>query len=129
MTSFVRQDMEKLPENPLEHTLYVSHKYEMTLHRCACGCSHKVFTFLGDGHKVFGSLDSPTVIPSIGVWDAKCRSHYFIDSGKVVWSNKFSEEKIAISMRRQLERHVAASAKPSVGSAPWYIRLYRRVFK
>lgn len=129
MTSFVRQDVERLPENPVEHVLYVSHKFEMTLHRCACGCGHKVFTFLGDGHEVIGHQNSPTVIPSIGVWDAKCRSHYFIERGKVVWASKFSEEKIAISMRRQLERHIASTSKPTFDNTPWYIRLYRRVFK
>ena len=82
MTRFVRQDVDRLPLEPSDSILYVSEEYEITMHLCACGCGHKVITFLGDGHRVYGDYEFPTVLPSIGVWDAKCRSHYFIKNGK-----------------------------------------------
>lgn len=129
MTKIVRQDVERLPQEPLESILYVSQEHEITMHLCACGCGHKVVTFLGDGHQVYGDNEFPTVLPSIGVWDAKCRSHYFIDSGKILWANKFSEAEIASSMRKQLARHVASSGKHTPKNVPWYVRVYRRIFK
>lgn len=125
MVIFIRRDVERLPDTPESGVLYVSEKFRMTLHACACGCGHRVYTFLGDGHRLFGTPDEPTIEPSIGVWDAPCKSHYFIEHGQVRWSKSFTEAQIQQSMKRQLDRHVDAS-KRDEHSRKWYNRIYAK---
>lgn len=109
--SIRRVDVERFPPTLEEGVLYVSEKFELAAHLCACGCGHKVLVMLGDGHIVTGSHSAPSVTPSIGVWDAPCRSHYWILEGSISWDESWSEEEIRLSWTRQLERHSEAVPK------------------
>lgn len=38
--------------------------------------------------------ESITLYPSIGNWNLDCKSHYWIENSKVVWSRKWSDKEI-----------------------------------
>lgn len=69
--------------------IYVSRKYGIANFLCPCGCGSQVPTPIGnaaDPHK-WGMADEGgrvTFTPSIEMRHG-CRSHYFIQGGKVVW--------------------------------------------
>jgi len=79
--------------------LYISVKYNMTTHRCACGCGTMVplpispadWTLAYDGEHV--SLN-----PSVGNGALACRSHYFIHDSQVIWLPKMSEAQTQIQI-------------------------------
>ena len=53
---------------------------------CPCGCGGEVsIPLTADGWKLNGSLDEPTLSPSI-LWKHGCLAHFFIRDGKVVWA-------------------------------------------
>jgi len=68
--------------------LYVSMKYAICAHSCACGCGNKVFTPLGlkDWQLYYDGV-TITLTPSIGNYNFPCCSHYFIRKNKIVWVN------------------------------------------
>lgn len=111
--------VERLPEVLADNVVYVSDEYELAALKCACGCGHRVTLLLGDGHQVQELDGLATIWPSIGVWDAPCKSHFWIRNGNVVWGQQFSDAEISVAMGRQLERHLEGVAS----RRPWYARL------
>lgn len=73
----------------LEHgVLYVSIDYRTMSHLCACGCGRRVATPIRPSpHGWTMAYDGATVSvsPSVGLLKLPCRSHYFIDRGRVHW--------------------------------------------
>lgn len=65
--------------------LYISHKYGIAVHCCACGCGEEVVTPLSlEGWSLhFNGRFSLT--PSIGNFQFPCRSHYYITNEEVCW--------------------------------------------
>jgi hypothetical protein len=69
-----------------EGIIYISIPYNVAIHKCACGCGEKVITpldpnqwsFIYDGEDI-------SLYPSIGNWSYKCKSHYIIKKGMVLW--------------------------------------------
>lgn len=120
--------VERLPTVLNENVIYVSEEYGLAALKCACGCGHRVTLLLGDGHRVNDVGGLADISPSIGVWDAACKSHFWIRNGKVVWGKKFSEADIHASMDQQLSRHLETAARKE----PWYNWLAKwiaRVFR
>lgn len=118
--SYRVEHVDRLPAYLEEGIVYTSEEYEVAALKCACGCGHKVTLLLGDGHEVRDFGGRADIWPSIGVWDAPCRSHFFIKNGEVLWADRWSEEAIQRAMERQLERHIASTKKD-----PWYTRVWR----
>jgi hypothetical protein len=88
--------------------LYVSERFGIAGHLCACGCGKKVMTPLGETDWSFEEVDGgPTLRPSIGSWQLPCRSHYWIASGNIRWSAQWTPEQIERG-RSEEEAHVAA---------------------
>jgi len=58
--------------------------FKTAIHLCACGCKEQVVTPL---NKVTGWVltEGPTLNPSIGNQNFKCKSHYFINEGNVLF--------------------------------------------
>ena len=116
------------PEPLQEGVLYVSVEFGSTAHRCMCGCGQEVFARLSprdwriiyDGKAV--SLD-----PSIGNWSFPCRSHYWLEGGRVSWAAQWSSEQIeqgrALDRARKARHYgeqpaqepTAAGGRPSPG--------------
>ena len=78
--------VDSIPEKIKSGTLYICLRFNITVHKCACGCNEKValplapdqWRFIYDGKNV-------SLTPSVGNWSYKCKSHYFIKKNKVIW--------------------------------------------
>lgn len=70
----------------LNNRLYVSLKYNIVVHRCACGCRELVpLPISPTGWSITYNGKSVSLSPSIGNGSLKCRSHYYIRENQVVW--------------------------------------------
>lgn len=110
------QFVTSVPEKPEEGILYVSLPYRTAIHKCCCGCGHEVVTPLSptDWKLTFDGV-SVSLFPSIGNWSLPCRSHYFIERGRVEWADEWSDAKIAAGRAhdRQLkERYYGDRSEP-----------------
>jgi len=84
-----------MPDELEDGILYISLRFRVVMHGCCCGCKNKVITPLSpvrwkmtfDGKTI--SLD-----PSIGNWNFKCRSHYWIINSEVEWADKWTNKQI-----------------------------------
>lgn len=67
--------------------LYVSEEYETTSHLCCCGCKELVVLPFSPpvGWSYTRVGDKVTMSPSIGNWNFRCKSHYFIRENRVEW--------------------------------------------
>lgn len=87
--------VELIPEKLEEGVLYICERYKTAIHKCCCGCGEEVVTPLSPADwsvKKVGNCVS--LMPSIGNWTFGCKSHYFIQSNKVIWVEKFSQWQI-----------------------------------
>lgn len=102
------QRTEQIPQILEPGTLYVSEKFEFTAHLCACGCGSKIRIPLGPTEWEFmDTKGGPTLFPSVGNWQQKCQSHYWITKGEIRWAPKWSPQEIAEGRRREEERREA----------------------
>ena len=87
--------VERVP-SPLEDgVIYVSIAFGTVIHRCCCGCGDKVVTPLAPvDWAVTYDGQSISLYPSIGRWDAPCRSHYWIRDNSVMWAEDWSQSRI-----------------------------------
>lgn len=98
---FQVQFVESVPDQLEEGTLYVSMRFAMVIHLCACGCGTETVTPLDrTDYKLVYDGDTITLCPSIGNWQYRCRSHYFIRRSRVVWADDMTAEQIARGRRR-----------------------------
>lgn len=84
----------ELPEDPNEHILYLEGNGKevdlwYALLKCPCGCGDNLMLNLMTDTKpcwkVNISNNRPSIFPSI--WRTKkCKSHFWLTQGKVVWS-------------------------------------------
>lgn len=93
-----------IPEQLDDSVLYVSVRFGTVVHRCACGCGDEVVTPLGPAEWRL-TYDGRTIslAPSIGNWSFRCRSHYWVDEGRVRWARGFSEDEVAL-VRQEARR-------------------------
>lgn len=100
---FPHKFVELIPRTLDERVLYVSMEHAVAVHLCACGCGRKVVTPLAPIHwKLTFDGRSVTLTPSIGNHAFPCKSHYWLEGGKVRWSYEMSPEAV---------ENVRASAK------------------
>lgn len=70
-----------------EGVLYISEKYGVAIHLCACGCGGKAVTPLGNTQwTLTKSSEGVTLTPSIGNWHGEnpYHAHYFITNNKII---------------------------------------------
>ena len=97
-----------MPREFAPSILYVSEKFGIAIHLCACGCGSKVKTPLGPTEWSFRETnDGPSLNPSVGNWQLPCQSHYWIDRGEIRWAEKWSPVEIAAGRRAEEERREA----------------------
>ena len=87
------QFVEFMPEVINHGELYISMKYSVAIHLCACGCGEKVVTPLSpdDWHLKYDG-EAISLYPSIGNWDFPCQSHYWINENKVIDVGKWNKK-------------------------------------
>ena len=84
-----------IPDVLEENRLYVSVQFGTVAHLCACGCGEEVITPLGPAEwKMVYDGVAVSLMPSVGNWGFPCRSHYWIDSNRVRWARRFSDEEV-----------------------------------
>ncbi|QVK20761.1 hypothetical protein KHQ82_00015 [Mycoplasmatota bacterium] len=77
-----------------ENTVYTSLEFNVSVHRCACGCGRKVtLPIAPDEWQIFYDGETVSLYPSIGNWDYPCRSHYFITDNMFVFEEQLIEER------------------------------------
>lgn len=99
------QRVQYMPKELASGILYVSEEFDIAMHLCACGCGSKIRTPLGVTEwRVEETKDGVTLYPSVGNWQQKCQSHYWIHGGKVFWAESWSKEKVAAGRKREGQR-------------------------
>lgn len=101
--------VEFIPAKGEPGVIYVSERFRTAMHLCCCGCGLEVITPLNHAkwslRKQGGQV---SLTPSIGNWSFPCRSHYWIERGRVRWAGPMSNERIS------LVRHLDATAATCV---------------
>ena len=88
--------VEFIPETIEEGKLYISEVYQTAIHKCCCGCGEEVVTPLSPvDWQLKKDMNSVSLRPSIGNWNYRCKSHYFITNNRVIWADKFTQKQIA----------------------------------
>jgi hypothetical protein len=81
-----------IPDSLEERVVYVSVKYATVVHKCFCGCGNEVVTPLSrTDWKLTFDGESISLNPSIGSWNLRCQSHYWIEQDSVKWAPQWSE--------------------------------------
>lgn len=116
-SSYKHAFVNTLPDKLEEGVLYVSGQYATSAHKCFCGCGREVVTPI---HPTKWKLTFDgihvSLSPSIGSWSLPCKSHYWIQGGKVAWAESFTEEEIESVRAGDLaaqERYFAGRDAPS----------------
>ena len=95
--------VDTLPDKLDEGVLYVSVQYATSAHNCFCGCGREVVTPI---HPTKWKLTFDGVVvslyPSIGSWSLACKSHYWLQDGRVTWAESMSEDEIRAVRQRDL---------------------------
>lgn len=123
----IRIKLERVRTMPVQlepGVLYVSEEFETAAHLCACGCSSKVRTPLGPTEWQFTDHPlGPSLRPSIGNWQRPCKSHYWIDRGKIEWSAEWTPEQIAAGRAAEERRREHYYAE--LYADRWWVRFWR----
>lgn len=80
--------VELMPEQLELGKLYISKKYGVARHLCACGCGGDTVTPLGPGEWSLNEKEGKvTLRPSIGNWSGESpyHAHYYITDNKIEW--------------------------------------------
>ena len=101
------QLVDRIPVQMKEGVVYHTQEFELAGLLCACGCGHRITLLVPDSHEVRDDGGYATIRPSIGVFDAPCKSHYVISAGDVQWFPAFTGARAAEIMHSQIARHVA----------------------
>ena len=97
--------VERIPKQLSPNIVYHSEEFELGALLCACGCGHRVMLLVPDSHQVTSEGGMATVRPSIAVCDAPCKSHYYVNAGRVEWLPAFTDALATSVMRHQIDRH------------------------
>lgn len=96
--------VEFIPQLVEEGVLYVSIEYCTAIHMCICGCGNKVVTPLSPTDwKLTFNGKAVTLHPSIGNWNFKCRSHYWIRNNKIEFASSWTEKEIRKGRENDIE--------------------------
>lgn len=104
------QIVERIPKKLDDGIVYHNIEFELAALLCACGCGHRITLLVPDSHQISSKDGLATIRPSIGVFDAECRSHFFVTAGQVEWMSAFNAHQAALVMQQQIARHVKRDA-------------------
>ena len=98
------QFVEHFPERLEPGELYLAMEFATAAHLCACGCGNKVITpFSPTDWQMFFDGETVSLKPSIGNWSFRCRSHYWVRSGRILWAGEMSQETINAGRKRDVQ--------------------------
>jgi hypothetical protein len=123
-----------MPKQLSPGVLYVSEKYSVAGHLCACGCGNKVITPLAPAEWSFAEVGGrPSLWPSIGNWQLPCRSHYIITQGRIEWAGAWTEAQVLTGRQaeeRRRQAYYANRKQPGILGKIWasLLRTLRKLF-
>ncbi len=90
------ETVEFVPEQLAPGVLYVPRRFSTASHLCCCGCGLEVVTPLNAARwRVTEVGGGVSLHPSVGNWSFACRSHYWIEGGRVLWAGAMSPALVA----------------------------------
>lgn len=95
--------VEAMPDKLDEGVLYVCVGYATSAHKCFCGCGREVVTPIHPTKwKLTFNGVNVSLSPSIGSWSLPCKSHYWLENGRIGWAETFSDKEIQAVRARDL---------------------------
>lgn len=93
---FRHQFVSFIPEQLSARTLYISIEYATTAHLCMCGCNNKVVAPISptDWCVIFNG-ETVSLEPSIGSWNLRCQSHYWITNNEIIAAPGWTKKRIS----------------------------------
>jgi hypothetical protein len=92
MTKLSHRFVDHMPPKLEDGVIYISLKFGIVSHNCCCGCGTEVVTNLSpNGWSLIYDGRSVGLYPSIGNWNLKCRSHYWIRNDSVEWAESWED--------------------------------------
>jgi hypothetical protein len=90
MKTFTHRFVDVMPDKLEPNVIYVSLRFSLVSHLCACGCGEEIVTPLSpkDWQLIFNG-ETISLYPSIGNWRLACRSHYWIEQNRAAWAPKY----------------------------------------
>lgn len=89
--------VEFIPKEKEEGIIYISMEYGTAVHKCVCGCGSLVVTpFSPTDWEITFNGETISLYPSIGNWNFKCQSHYFIINNEIKFARKWSKREIRL---------------------------------
>jgi hypothetical protein len=127
------QYVDELPDELEEGVFYICEAFDLTAHRCCCGCGENVFNKLNPAKWRLEKMSDGTVslFPSVGNWKYACKSHYWIRANQVIDAgamNVRTIEAVQERDRRDRDRYIATvNARPAPQPATIWARLRARI--
>jgi hypothetical protein len=91
--SVTHKFVELIPEVLEDGVLYISIPHCVAIHKCICGCGNEVVTPINPKMwQLYFDGETVSLNPSIGNWNFKCRSHYWIRDNQVIFAKSFGEQ-------------------------------------
>ena len=107
-------EVERFPKSFDDGMLYWSQEYEMSAHKCACGCGDVVYLPVdAANYQISSSPKGVTLRPSVGNWGV-CDAHYLITNGKIEWADKWTPAQIKKNRSREDARRAVYYAPPNL---------------
>jgi len=105
METLSHKFVEAIPAHLEEGVLYVSGSRRTAIHLCVCGCGNEVVTPISptDWQLKFDG-ETISLTPSIGLWEFKCRSHYWITRSKIRHSGSWTDQQVQEGRKREQKR-------------------------
>ena len=101
MKKLTHRFVEFVPRPLEDGVLYISLRLRIASHKSACGCGNEVATNLSPrGWQLIYDGETVSLRPSIGNWNFKCQSHYWITRDTVQWAEKWSGKRIQMARER-----------------------------
>lgn len=93
--TIVPKFIDRVPSTIEEGIIYISTSVNTAVHLCPCGCKTEIVTPIDPSEwRITYDGETISLYPSVGVWGAKCKSHYWIKKNQVEWSRMYSDREI-----------------------------------
>jgi len=117
MKTIQHRFVEFIPEKLEEGILYISFEYCTAVHRCFCGCGNEVVTPISPTDwQLYFDGKTVSLKPSIGSWNLKCKSHYWITNNCIIIARKWTDYEIESERKSDYYRKKKQYSKKK----PWF---------
>jgi uncharacterized protein DUF6527 len=121
--------IETIPDELEDGILYISIRFRIIMHNCACGCKNKVVIPLSPARWKM-TFDGKTISlsPSIGNWNFDCRSHYWITNSEVIWAEKWLNKEITTGKKNEKRKRKKYYKKQNKKVDRGFLNTFKKLF-